>query len=124
MSRAGGPLEARRAEVAARRSIRTRRRRRLTPFTVLLLLAVVGTAAFLVFAVTNRDARQVPLIATGFLAMGVVFGLLTIASAVGTYRAGSDGRSLQALLFAVFGGCCAVAASVAFGLAFVLLELY
>src|SRR5207253_6742301 len=85
---------------------------RLTPTRVTLAIALIGSAAFLVYAISVRDATQIPMLSSGAFVLGIVFTALALAGAVGTYRAGREGSGGRALLSALLGG---VAAMIAFG---------
>ncbi|HYM83117.1 MAG TPA: hypothetical protein VEY67_03070 [Candidatus Dormibacteraeota bacterium] len=85
---------------------------RLTPIRVTLGIALVGSLVFAIYAITVRDASQIPLLATGALVLGLVFAALAVAGAVSTYRAASEGRSGAAFAQALLGGAAAI---VAFG---------
>ncbi len=85
---------------------------RLTPTRVTLALALFGSTAFLLYAITVRDPSQIPLLSSGAAVLGLVFAALGVAGAIATFRAAREGRSGRALAFAVLGG---MAALVAFG---------
>lgn len=100
------------------------RRFRVTPVGVILVVALVGSLLFLVFALTVRDTSQIPLLASGAAVLGIVFVALAAAAARATYRAASDGRSGPALGLAVAGGGAAVIGFVCLALAIVLALLW
>jgi hypothetical protein len=77
-----------------------------------LLVALVGSLAYLAFAITVRDASQIPMLSSGAAVLGIVFAALAVLGAWATYRASIEGRDGQALALAVMGG---VAAIIAFG---------
>lgn len=83
---------------------------RLTPTRVTLGIALVGSLAFAVYAITVRDASQIPLLAAGSLVLGLVFAALAVAGVVATYRAASDGRGAAAFASAILGGGAVVIA--------------
>jgi hypothetical protein len=85
---------------------------RLTPTRVTLFIALVGSAAFLVYAISVRDTDQIPMLSSGAFVLGLVFSALALAGAVGTYRTGRDGSGGRAFVNAILGG---VAAVIAFG---------
>jgi hypothetical protein len=85
---------------------------RLTPTRVTLAIALIGSAAFLVYAISVRDATQIPMLSSGAFVLGIVFTALALAGVVATYRAGREGSGGRALFSAVLGG---VAAMIAFG---------
>lgn len=85
---------------------------RLTPTRVTLAIALLGSVAFIVYAITVRDASQIPLLAAGSLVLGLVFAALAVAGLVATYRSASGGRGGSAFVDAILGGLAAV---IAFG---------
>jgi hypothetical protein len=85
---------------------------RLTPTRVVLGIALGGSALYLLFALVNRDQRQVPLLVSGAVALGLAFAALAVMGAAETYRAATAGAAGRAFLVALAGG---VAALVAFG---------
>jgi hypothetical protein len=85
---------------------------RITPMRIVLVLALIGSLAYIAFALTVRDTSQMPMLASGATVLGIVFLALAISGARGTYRAGGEGRSGQALTLAIGGG---IAAMIGFG---------
>jgi hypothetical protein len=83
----------------------------LTPTRVTILLALVGSAAYLAYAVTVRDASQIPMLVSGAAVLGIVFAALAISGLVATWRAGVDGKGGRALVSAIFGGIAALVAA-------------
>jgi hypothetical protein len=84
----------------------------LTPTRVTLFLALAGSLAFLLYAITVRDASQIPMLSSGAAVLGLVFAALAVAGVISTFRAARDGRGGRAVLLALLGGCAAL---VAFG---------
>ena len=87
-------------------------RLKLTPTRVTLAVALFGSVAFLLYAITVRDASQIPLLSSGAAVLGLVFAALAVAGAISTYRASREGRGGLAFASAVLGG---IAALIAFG---------
>ena len=81
---------------------------RITPTLVMLVLAVVGSLAFLAYALTVRESTQIPLLAAGLAVLGLVFGALAVSGAIATYQAGSAGRSIRAMGLAILGGIASI----------------
>ena len=81
---------------------------RVTPTVVMLMLAVIGSLAFLAYALTVRESTQIPLLAAGLAVLGIVFGALAVSGAIATYHAGSAGRSIRAMGLAILGGIASV----------------
>jgi hypothetical protein len=81
---------------------------RITPTRVILAIAVVGSIGFGLYTVTVRDANQIPLLAAGLTVLGLVFGMLTIAGVIATYRAGSDEQAVRAMFLAIGAGVASI----------------
>ena len=82
----------------------------LSPVRVILLIALLGGLGFLAYAVLVRDQLQVPLMASGFAVIGLVFAAMAVLALVSVVRAGRAGRDGTAVMTALFGGLIAVAA--------------
>jgi len=85
----------------------------VTPARVILLIALVGGLAFLAYSVLVRDQLQVPLMASGFAVVGLVFGAMAVLALVSVVRSGRAGRDGTAVATALFGGLLAAAAMMA-----------
>ena len=83
MSRATG---ARRSPQASRSN--DSRRGRVSPGVVLLAVALVGSLVFALYAITVRDASQIPLLASGAVVLGLTFWALAVYAIRATWRAG------------------------------------
>jgi hypothetical protein len=92
----------------------------ITPIRVMLAVALVGSLAYLVFAITVRDASQIPMLASGAAVLGIVFAALAVGGAIETYRAGSGPDGRRAILLALAGGIAAIIAAGCFSAAIVL----
>jgi hypothetical protein len=97
---------------------------RLTPTRVFIGVALLGSIGYLLYALTVRDANQIPLLATGAAILGTVFAALAVLGVVKTYQAGRDGRGGSAVLMAIAGGLAALVAFGAFATAAVLALLW
>ncbi len=86
----------------------TPQRIRVSPGVVFLAIALIGSVAFALYAVTVRDASQIPLLAAGGVALGIVFLALAVYTLRATWRAGIAGRDGRALGLAVGGGIAAI----------------
>lgn len=82
----------------------TAARRSLSPGIVFLAVALIGSVLFALYAVTVRDASQIPLLAAGCAVLGIVFIALAIYVLRSIWRAGIQGRSGQALVLGIGGG--------------------
>jgi hypothetical protein len=100
------------------------RRSLITPTRITLAIAVIGSIVYLVYAVTVRDTRQIPLLASGAIVLGLVFVALAVAGGVATYHAGQEGRLARALLAAIGGGVAGIVAAGAFAFGLVLVLAY
>src|SRR5690606_34311482 len=60
---------------------------RITVTRVVLSVALLGGLAFLAYAVIVRDQLQVPLMASGFAIVGLVFAAIAIVGAANVVRA-------------------------------------
>jgi hypothetical protein len=85
-----------------------RSRRSISPGIVFLAIAVIGSVAFALYAVTVRDASQIPLLAAGAAALGIAFVALAVYTLRAVWLAGVDGRTGKALLLAFGGGVAAI----------------
>ena len=112
MTRAGAPRrppQVSRSPQASRRG--ARQLPDITPGIAILAIALVGSALFALYAITVRDASQIPLLASGAVALGIVFVALAVYCVRATWRAGVDGRNGRALGLAVAGGAAAIIGS-------------
>jgi hypothetical protein len=75
-------------------------------------VAVVGSVGYLAYAITVRDAAQIPMLASGAAVLGIVFTALAIAGAIEVVRAARSDRPGRSVGAAVFGG---IAGIIAFG---------
>ncbi len=82
--------------------------RRVSPGAVILAIALVGSLAYILFAITVRDSSQIPLLASGAVVLGIVFLALAGYCARATWRSGIDGRDGRALALGIGGGIAAI----------------
>jgi hypothetical protein len=92
----------------------------ITPMSVLLVIALVGSFAYLLYALTVRDASQIPLMAAGLFVLGAVFVAIAGVGLVATWRSSIGGRDGRALAHALVGGVACLAAAGCFALAIIL----
>jgi len=78
---------------------------------VILGIALVGSVIFALYTITVRDASQIPLLASGAVALGIVFIALAAYAVRATWLAGVAGRNRRALGLAVAGGVAAIIGS-------------
>jgi uncharacterized membrane protein len=84
------------------------RRLSITPGVVFLAIALIGSLVFVLYAITVRDASQIPLLAAGGIVLGIVFLALAAYSLRATWRAGIAARNGRALALGIGGGIAAV----------------
>ena len=85
--------------------------RRISPGLIFLVVAIVGSIAYMAYTVSVRDTSQIPLLASGAVVLAVVFGALAAYCLRSIWRAGTDGGGGRVLLVALVGGGAAIAAA-------------
>ena len=81
----------------------------ITPVRVVLVVALVGSLAYAIYALTVRDtAAQLPLLSSGAAVLGIAFLALAVSGFLGIREAGYEGRDGRAVLLAVLGGASAI----------------
>jgi hypothetical protein len=93
--------------------------RRISPGVVMLAVALIGSVAYLLYAITVRDPSQIPLLASGAVVLGLVFGALAVYSLRATWRAGIAERNGRAIATALVGGVAAMVSAGCFALAII-----
>lgn len=86
-------------------------RRGISPGLVFLAVALIGSVAYVAYAITVRDASQIPLLASGAVVLAIVFGALSGYCLRETWRAGLEDRGGRAMLIALVGGGAAIASA-------------
>jgi hypothetical protein len=79
-------------------------RRSVSPGLIILVIALIGTIVFGVYVATVRDNSQIPLLAAGGVALGIVFIALAGYALRATWIAGTEARNAQAILLGIGGG--------------------
>jgi hypothetical protein len=92
----------------------------ITPTGVLLVLALLGSIAYLLYAVTVREASQIPLLASGAAVLGIVFVAVAVAGLIATWRSSLQGSDGRAIGHALIGGIACLAAAGCFAAAIIL----
>jgi hypothetical protein len=92
----------------------------ITPTGILLVIAFIGSVLYLLYAVTVRDASQIPLLASGAAVLGIVFVAVAVTGLIATWRSSIGGRDGRALAHAVIGGVACLAAAGCFAVAIIL----
>jgi hypothetical protein len=95
----------------------------ITATGVLIAVALIGSLAYLVYAITVRDASQIPLLASGAVVLGLVFGAIALVGARATWRSSVEGRDARAFGHAIVGGLAALIAAGCFAGAIILVLL-
>jgi hypothetical protein len=80
----------------------------VSPGVVFLAVALIGSLVFALYAITVRDASQIPLLAAGGAVLGIVFIALAGYALRATWRAGIAGRNGRALALGFGGGIAAI----------------
>jgi hypothetical protein len=91
--------------------------RRVSPGVVILAIALIGSLAYLVYVITVRDPSQIPLLASGAVVLGLVFGALAVYTLRATWRAGIDERNGRAIALGLLGGIAAMVSAGCFAAA-------
>jgi hypothetical protein len=84
------------------------RRLSVTPGVVFLAVALIGSLVFVLYAITVRDASQIPLLAAGGIVLGIVFIALAAYALRATWNAGIQARNGRALALGFGGGIAAI----------------
>jgi hypothetical protein len=124
-------MDDRRYEPAARRAaarpMETETRRigplPVTVTGVLIVVALLGSLAYLGYAITVRDASQIPLLASGAVVLGIVFAAVAFVGARAAWRSSLGGRDGRAIAHALVGGIASLVAAACFAGAFILATL-
>jgi len=95
----------------------------ITPTGVLLTLALIGSVAYFLFALTVREASQIPLMAAGLVVLGIVFAAIAIVGLRATWRSSVGGHDGRAWAHALVGGFSCLAAAGCFSGAIILAML-
>jgi hypothetical protein len=82
-------------------------------------VALIGSIAYLVYAVTVRDPSQIPLLASGAVVLGLVFAALAAYALRATWRAGVLGRDGRAIALGLLSGVAAMIAAGCFAMAII-----
>ena len=98
-------------------------RSRISPGVVFLVVAIVASVAFTAYAITVREASQIPLLAAGAVVLALAFGALAVYCLRAVWRAGRSDRPGRTLLVGLIGGFAAIAAAGAMAGAIILFQL-
>ena len=103
-----------RADAAAREPRRTGPHLGPIPITVtgvLILVALVGSLAYVGYAISVRDPSQIPLLASGLVVLGLVFAAIAVVGARAAWRSSVRGSDARAFGHALIGGIAALIAA-------------
>jgi type III secretory pathway component EscV len=92
----------------------------ITVTGVLIAIALAGSLLYLVYAVTVRDASQIPMLASGAVVLGLVFAAIAFVGGRAAWRSSVGGRDARAFGHAIVGGVAALVAAGCFGGAVIL----
>ena len=92
----------------------------ITATGVLIVIALIASLVYLGFAITVRDASQIPLLASGAVVLGLVFAAIAVVGARATWRSSVAGHDARAFAHAVVGGIAALVAAGCFAGAIIL----
>ncbi len=95
----------------------------ITVTGVLIVIALLGSLVYLGYAVTVRDASQIPLLASGAVVLGIVFAAVAFVGARAAWRSSIGGRDGRAFAHALVGGIASLVAAACFAGAFILATL-
>src|SRR4029079_1724121 len=95
----------------------------ITVTGVLIAIALVGSLAYLAYTLTVRDTSQIPLLASGAVVLGLVFGAIAVVGARATWRSSVRGRDARAFGHAIIGGMASLVAAACFAGAFIMATL-
>jgi hypothetical protein len=82
----------------------------ITPISIVVALAMFGSALFIAYVVLAIDEDQIPLLAAGFAVLGASFLAVAVGSLVGMWRAAARARMGRALGLAIVGGAAGLIA--------------
>jgi hypothetical protein len=92
----------------------------ITATGIVFVIALIGSLVYLVYAITVRDASQIPLLASGAAVLGLVFAAFSIIGLVATWRSSVHGRDGRAFGHALVGGISFLVAAGCFAAAIIL----
>jgi hypothetical protein len=83
----------------------------LTPFRAVIVVAFVGSSAFIAWAILKvRDATQIPMLSSGFLVLGIACAAVAVGAVIELWRAAARARLGRAVGMALGGGLFGLAA--------------
>jgi hypothetical protein len=98
-------------------AVSPRRGRKISIPGTLLSLALLGSVGFIAYVVLQIEDNQIPLMASGFVALGVTLALIALWCLNGIWRAASRARGGRAFALAIVGGLAGLGAIGSFAVA-------
>jgi hypothetical protein len=92
----------------------------ITVTGVLIVIALIASLLYLLYAITVRDASQIPLLASGAVVLGLVFTAIAFVGGRAAWRSSVGGRDARAFGHALVGGVAALVAAGCFAGAMIL----
>ena len=92
----------------------------ITATGVLIVVALVLSLAYLAFAISVRDASQIPLLASGLVVLGIVFVAIAVVGGRAAWRSSVRGSDARAFGHALLGGIASLIAAGCIALAVIL----
>jgi hypothetical protein len=92
----------------------------ISPIGVVLAVALIGSIIYVIYAITVRDASQIPLLASGAVVLGLVFSAVAILGLIGIWRSSVRGADGRAFGHAIVGGVASLIALGCFAAAIIM----
>jgi hypothetical protein len=84
---------------------------RLTPIRLVIVVAFLGSSAFIAYAILRvRDTSQIPMLTSGFAVLGLALAAVAVGAVIQLWRAASVGANGRALALGILGGLFGLAA--------------
>jgi len=93
----------------------------ITVTGVLIVVALVLSLAYVGFAISVRDASQIPLLASGLVVLGIVFIAIAAVGGRAAWRSSVRGSDARAFGHAIVGGLASLVAAGCIALAVILI---
>ena len=93
----------------------------ITVTGVLILVALVLSLVYVGFAISVRDASQIPLLASGLVVLGIVFIAIAAVGGRAAWRSSVRGSDARAFGHAIVGGLASLVAAGCIALAVILI---
>jgi hypothetical protein len=93
----------------------------ITVTGVLIVIALVLSLAYVAFAISVRDASQIPLLASGLVVLGIVFVAIAAVGGRAAWRSSVRGSDARAFGHAIVGGLASLVAAGCIAMAVILI---